>query len=149
MVNNKIVSRFAEGGAPSVEGASLKITEGPLYPRAEVIDLLDKSTQIHTPTKKCQADVLKLKLTEQPLLAALLKDAVLRGRFIGSEWCRTADDGPWAACDAYELKRKEWNEYAFKELEFEYYVKFCIGKTGQVILLISCHPPENKRRHRK
>jgi hypothetical protein len=148
MVNTTIVSRYTGTGVP-LGGAHLKITGGPLYPRADVLDLIEKSTRISAPTKNGAADIAKLKLTDQTELADLLKDTVTRGRFISSEWCRTADDGPWAACDAYELKRKEWNEYAYKELEFAYYVKFCIGKTGQVILLISCHPPEDKRRHRK
>ncbi|MET3715356.1 hypothetical protein ABMD26_001604 [Pseudomonas sp. PvP001] len=64
---------------------------------------------------------------------------MVRGRYLNAQWCQTGKPGVWAACDAYRVSRKEWNEYAYKELDVTYYVKFCIGKLGGLILLVSCH----------
>jgi hypothetical protein len=52
---------------------------------------------------------------------------------------RQEASGPWAACDAYELKRRERCPVARKELEYTYYIKFAIGMTGKILLLVSCH----------
>ena len=53
--------------------------------------------------------------------------------------------GPWAACDAYVLVRTEHLPHLRKDMECEYYIKFAIGKTGTVLLLASCHLPEDRR----
>jgi len=147
MVSPIIVSREVRGDPP-VCGGEQKISGGPLYQAEEILGLIEKSARITPTTRKCTADVAKLGLENQQDLAELVRDAVSCGRFIGAEWCKTSETGPWAACDAYELKRREWNENAHKELPVEYYVKFCIGSKGQVILLFSCHPPEAKWRSR-
>lgn len=144
---NPIISRFSAGGPPA-PGQDLKILTGPLYSQADVQAAVDAGARIQPITRKCSNDVSKLGLITQPALSEVLLAAIFTGRYVGSEWCTTADDGAWAACDAYHLKRDEWNENAYKYLQCEYYVKFCIGKAGQVILLISCHPPEDKRRKR-
>jgi len=33
----------------------------------------------------------------------------------------------------------EWVATASKEMGVEYFVKFAVGKTGQLLLLVSCH----------
>ena len=38
----------------------------------------------------------------------------------------------------------EWIEAAYKSFEVEYYVKFAVGKSGHVLLIVSCHLPENR-----
>ena len=55
-----------------------------------------------------------------------------------SEWC-TNGRNALAACDAYALRRVEWVAAAGKEMGVEYFVKFAVGKTGQLVLLVSCH----------
>lgn len=141
-----IVSRFGSEDDPYAK-ASRIISGGPLYPRDEILALVRSSVNVIPATEKAIKDVQKLCLEHAGLLD-LLDCCVTSGRFIGSEWCELGTGGALAACDAYHLCRREWNQYAHKELPVEYYVKFCIGKTGQVVLLISCHPPEDKRRHK-
>jgi hypothetical protein len=70
---------------------------------------------------------------------------MINGSFRGSEWCTSKPEGPLAACDAYAVQRAEWSQYAYKELQCRYYVKFCIGKTGKILLVASCHLEENRR----
>lgn len=70
------------------------------------------------------------------LLGKLL---ITQGQYVNSQWCVQKPTGPWAACDGYRLFRDEWVEYAHKEMRYEYYVKFAIGKTGKLLLLVSCH----------
>ncbi len=66
---------------------------------------------------------------------ALAKDP---HQYIDSEWC-TNGFGVWAACDAYEVQRREWVKTANKEMNMVYFVKFAIGKTGALVLVVSCH----------
>jgi len=73
-------------------------------------------------------------------LFVLFTEALSKGRFIGSEWCQQQPTGPWAACDAYSLVRREWMSAARRELDMEYYIKFAIGISGTILLLASCHP---------
>jgi len=144
MVNNRIVSRFT--GVLPENGNDRKIRGGPLYPAEEIMSLLgnDGSEPIITWTKKCTSDVQRLSLDDDDLIE-LVQIAVYGGRFIGAEWCEQKPGGPWAACDAYSIIRKEWIPAARKEMDFEYYIKFAIGKTGKILLLTSCHPPEEWR----
>lgn len=139
MVSDKIVSRYTDG-FPGADATARGIAGGPLYPRAEVLRLLaDSGGQcILAWTKKCTADIQKLALDADEL-DGLLREALSSGRFIGSEWCQQQPDGPWAACDAYQLMRQEWVAAAHRDMAVEYYLKFAIGKTGAILLLVSCH----------
>lgn len=145
MVRTTIVSRFS-GELPHEEGVSRKIPGGPLYPADEVLALLaDSGNQaVHAWTRKCGKDMQKWALDTDDL-QELIKLALQSGRFRGAEWCEQRPGGPWAACDAYSLVRKEWVEWAHREMDIEYYVKFAIAKTGKVLLVVSCHPPEDRR----
>ena len=58
--------------------------------------------------------------------------------YIDSEWCENGKQA-WAACDAYLTQRKEWVERIRKQVSMSFFVKFAIGKTGKVVLLVSCH----------
>jgi hypothetical protein len=55
-----------------------------------------------------------------------------------SEWCDNGK-GAWAACDAYSIRCSESIEAARKEMTVEYFLKFAIGKTGALVLMVSCH----------
>jgi len=139
MVSDKIISQYM-GTLPVPVGSDRGIPQGPLYPAAEVLKLLQDcgASGIQVWTKKCTADLQKLLLDTDDLVD-LLRESVLGGRFIGSEWCRQTPDGPWAACDAYALYRREWVAVAHRDMPMEYYLKFAIGKTGKILLLVSCH----------
>jgi len=145
---NTIVASLHDERPPSGVGGCLKIKDGPLYKDSEVMAILESqgSRSVKLSTKKCVGDVQKLGLDSDDLLG-LLNATMGNGRFIDSEWCELKSGGPWAACDAYLLKCKEWVENANKEMIFEYYVKFAIGKNGNILLLVSCHPPEDRRRY--
>lgn len=140
MVNN-VINVSAYSGQPPVDTGDNRnhIAGGPLYPVADVLQLLqagdDKTTLW---TRKCKDDVAQLSY-EIADVRRLLRQAITEGHYLNSEWCVQRPTGPWAACDGYRLQRSEWVETAHKEMRFEYYVKFAIGKTGQLLLLVSCH----------
>lgn len=67
------------------------------------------------------------------LIQGLRKDC-----YIDSEWCENGK-GAWAACDAYSIKRLETALASGKSMTVEYFVKFAVSKTGQLVLLVSCH----------
>lgn len=144
MVNTTIVSRFT-GELPLQAGACRKIAGGPLYPEEEVLALLAGTggEAVRAWTERCSRDLQKWSLDADDL-CELIDIAVRAGRFIGAEWCVQHPNGPWAACDAYSLVRQEWVPHARRDMEFTYYVKFAIAKTGKVLLVVSCHPPEDR-----
>lgn len=144
MVNTTIISRYI-GELPLNGGGSRKISGGPLYPADEVLALLSASgsSAVNAWTDKCVRDIQKWALDADDL-CELMTIALRSGRFRGAEWCVQRPNGPWAACDAYSLMRQEWMPHAHREMDMEYYIKFAIAKTGKVLLVISCHPPENR-----
>ena len=145
MVNRKIVSRFT-GDLPLGDGECRKIAGGPLYSTDEVLVLLAGSgaQAVRAWTNRSQNDMQKWSLDTDDL-CELLELAVRSGRFRGAEWCVQRPNGPWAACDAYSLMRREWIANARREMDMEYYIKFAIAKTGKLLLVVSCHPPEDRR----
>lgn len=144
MVNKTIVSGFT-GDLPLDEGACRKIAGGPLYPAGEVLALLarEREQAIELWTRKCKSDVQKYGLNLDDL-HGLLDEAVGNGNYRGSEWCVQRPNGPWAACDVYRLFRNEWIEYAHKFMKMEYYLKFAMARSGQLLLLVSCHLSEDR-----
>ena len=44
-----------------------------------------------------------------------------------------------AACDAYSICRLEVIPATGKAIPVEYFLKFSIGKAGNLVLLVSCH----------
>lgn len=114
-----------------------KIPGGPKYSVGEVLPLL-KALAIRVWTVKCTLDIAKLGL-ELHEVADIVIEAIQNGKFKGSEWCSQNPDGPEAICDAYVLVRSEWNHAAKKNIKCEYYVKFAIGRSGKILLLVSCH----------
>ena len=129
---------------PADEVVDRKIDGGPLYAAADVRVLLARGENAITAwTRKCVVDLEKLALDLSDALV-LIEDALDQGRYHSSEWCAQKPNGPWAACDAYVLRRSEWISAAHKEMQVEYYIKFAIGKTGKLLLLVSCHPPQDR-----
>lgn len=140
MVNNVINVSAYTGQPPDQAGDErIYIDNGPLYPVDDVRQLLDAGDDKTTLwTRKCIQDVTGLGY-EIADVRQLLQQAITEGHYLNSEWCVQRPTGPWAACDGYRLQRNEWVAAARKEMRFEYYVKFAIGKTGQILLLVSCH----------
>ncbi|MFE8031900.1 hypothetical protein [Thiohalocapsa marina] len=134
------VSSYTEAEPPvaTADKVDRKIRglHGPIYSPDAVLAAADG--QITPWTRRCLRTVQALGFDAEDL-ARLLRDALRHGRYKDSEWCAQSSDEVWAACDAYVLCRREWNEKAFKELECEYYIKFAIAKTGRILLLVSCH----------
>ena len=89
-------------------------------------------------TKDCKNDLQKHTLDISDA-RQLVHEAITSGQYLNSQWCVQKPTGPWAACDGYRLFRDEWIEYAHKYMRIEYYIKFAIGKTGKLLLLVSCH----------
>ena len=89
-------------------------------------------------TNKCQRDVQTLSL-DTVGLCKLMEIAVQSGRFRGAQWCVQRPNGPWAACDAYSLVHREWIDTANRYMDISYYIKFAIAKTGNLLLVASCH----------
>lgn len=142
MVTLKIISRYSKGGAPG-PGVSRKISGGPLYPQPEVLELLaKKAVEVRPITQACIDDVGNLKLSSSQL-NFLLKTALTTGQYLNAQWCGAGKPGVWAACDAYKLVWNSSNPVDEDEPGTPLYVKFCIGKTGLIMLLISCHTSDH------
>jgi hypothetical protein len=140
MVSNIILSRFREGPYPWDSGER-KIVGGPLYEREELLIFMKEHGPegVNQWTQKCLGEIQALSLDKEDVWE-LVKNVLLTGTYLGSEWCERHENGPWAACDAYSFIRREWFPTANKYLDCEYYLKLAISKTGTLLLLISFHP---------
>lgn len=140
MVSSNIVSQFQGPPMPPFAGGDRKITiRGPLY---DVGNLLKNIREIGISpwTRKCRSDVNNLAFDEEDL-RLLLEQTLLNGGYIDSEWCQQSskENSPWAACDAYKLERQESFPKANGVMNVQYFLKFSLAKTGNMILTISCH----------
>ena len=133
MVRFLVVSEYSGGPDP---GDRVKIGVEPLYSLERVRALANDPKQVRLWTKKAAKDVLSLIWSEVDV-AELLTE-LQPHQYIDSEWC-TNGLGVWAACDAYAVRRREWVSAVKKEMNMEYFVKFAIGKTGALVLVVSCH----------
>lgn len=133
MVNFTIVSEYSGGPTP---GDRVKIGSGPLYSLERVQALVRASGQLTLWTRRCRTKVQELGWDADDV--ADLVEALSPADYKDSEWCDNGR-GAWAACDAYTVRRRERIETVRKEMTFEYFLKFAIGKTGVVVLMVSCH----------
>ncbi len=135
MVKMFVVSEYSLN--PPLDGQGrVKIANAPLYDLVRV-QKLAAAGGLNTWTDRCDKAVYGLFAGDLAAVADLL--AHLRpADYRDSEWC-TNGRNAWAACDAYALRRLEWVASAGKEMGVEYFVKFAVGKTGQLVLLVSCH----------
>lgn len=138
---NTLKNISAYQGEPT--GRNDKISGGPLYDKMQILALLDDrgGLGISAWTEKCIDDVADLGFDADGNkgLAELIRYALMHGRYRDSEWCLQKPSGPWVAADAYDLTRSEWIDAAYKELPISYFVKFAVAKTGQLLLIVSCH----------
>jgi hypothetical protein len=142
MVNNmKNISQY-DGVVPNSEKPELTISATTaLYDENQVLALLEEkgANGFTAWTRGCISDLTKWELDHDEVLN-LIRLCFRTGKFLGAEWCQQRPNGSWAACDAYRIFRNEKLKYADKDITIEYYLKFAISKTGQLLLLVSCHP---------
>lgn len=146
MVNHPLNLSAYAGEPPASATASRRLSDGPLYEPAQVLGLVARDgSQLRPWTKKCITDIRDKLHLDHDGVAELVRDAINLGKYRNSEWCQGNKEHVWVACDAYAVKRKEWNPNAHKEFLFEYFVKFAIDRNGKLLLLISCHLAEERR----
>ncbi|MEI6858506.1 MAG: hypothetical protein V5788_01730 [Shewanella sp.] len=138
MVSGRIVSLHSGPLPNSNTDRKIKGLQGPLYDSDKVLEILSNKQPIAW-ANKCISDMQKWSFDGDDL-EELTRYAIEHGQYIDSEWCTNKPNGAFAACDSYHFTRREWNENAYKEMSFDYYVKIAIGKSGKILLLASCHP---------
>jgi hypothetical protein len=123
--------------SPPTEYGRFKVAGGPLYDLARVQALLQDESKLVAWTKKCRDDVFKYFSGDYSEVADLI--GLLRPQdYVDSEWCENGK-GRIAACDAYTVRRVEQMPVTGKRETMEYFLKFGIGKTGHLVLVVSCH----------
>ncbi len=137
MVKIFVLSQYITSPPSQLGGGRIKIDGGPLYDLATVKQLVDNPDCINLLTRTCISDVQKLFDSDTEQVAALIQ-ALGPQDYIDSEWCETGKSSV-AACDAYRIRRAEVMAATGKSMTTEYFLKFAIGKTGQLVLLVSCH----------
>ena len=142
MVSQVLLSRYTSN--PPTKAGRVKIAEGPLYGLEEV-KALASDLQLLLLTRKCIQTVRDLYEgvrddydSDLAMVADLLVRLGTNGRYLDSEWCDNGK-GALAACDAYEVCRDEMIPATGKAVQSRYFVKFAIGTTGRILLLVSCH----------
>ena len=135
MVKIFIVSEYSLNRPEDGQGR-VKIAKGPLYDLARV-QRLATAGGLNTWTDRCDKAVYELFAGDLEAVAGLLGH-LRPADYRDSEWC-TNGRNALAACDAYALRRLEWVASAGREMGVEYFVKFAVGKAGQLVLLVSCH----------
>jgi hypothetical protein len=136
MVITIILSEYSS--APPTAVGRVKIASpGPLYDLTRVQALAADENQLVLWTAKCRKDVLNLFDSDLAQLGGLIQ-ALTPADYIDSEWCENGR-GALAACDAYRVRRQEWAPATGKPMTVSYFLKFAIGKTGRLVLVVSCH----------
>lgn len=133
----KVLSKYGDQ-PPTDLNPNRKIkTEIPLNPQKEVLSILSRNKPAAM-TRKSNTDLQRLSLDLEDL-GDLIEEAVKYGKYRDSEWCQSNSGNIWFACDSYELRKKEYIENAYKEIDVNYFLKFCINKNGDVVCTFSCH----------
>jgi hypothetical protein len=145
MVSRANLSLYS-GRPPQNSDADLKISDGPLYDKASVMKILDElgADSINVVTRKANSHIQKYDLEIDDGVLKLLNLALSNGRYLNSQWCEHRKGGAWSACDAYSVVKSVWNPYMHKDLDTKWYIKFAIGKTGKLILIVSCHTSDEQ-----
>jgi len=136
MVRIIVLSEYSSD--PPDGSGRVKIATGqPLYSLERVQALVKDEQRLSLWTRKCLGDVHKLFDSDLERVAELIQ-ALRKDGYIDSEWCENGK-GAWAACDAYRIRRLDTIPVTGKTMTVEYFVKFAVSKTGQLVLLVSCH----------
>jgi len=136
MVSKVNLSRYNEGEPPE-EGADRRIAGGPIYSTKELLEILSGGGGVVKPAGNCVKQLQALSFDEDDA-AELLVRGLTQGRYKNSEWAGCGGNSV-AACDVYIARRLEDVGSSHGPAEVEYYLKFAIGRTGKVIVLVRCH----------
>lgn len=137
MVKIFVLSEYSTSPPTQLGFGRFKIEGGPLYDLVRVQTLVDDPDAINFITGKCRRDLHNLFDSDTAQVAALIQ-ALDKRDYIDSQWCENDKSGV-AACDAYSIRRAEVIPATGKTTTLEYFLKFAIGKTGQLVLMVSCH----------
>lgn len=137
MVKSLVLSEYSDNPPQASETGRIKIRQGPLYALERVQELVSDENQLIAWTEKCRKDVHKLFDGDLSLVAELIR-CLKTTDYIDSEWCQNGR-GALAACDAYSIRRQEVMAGTGRSMPVEYFLKFAIGKTGKLVLTVSCH----------
>jgi hypothetical protein len=137
MVKSLVLSEYSDNPPQASETGRIKIRQGPLYALERVQELVSDENQLIAWTEKCLKDVHKLFDGDLSLVAELIR-CLKTTDYIDSEWCQNGR-GALAACDAYSIRRQEVMAGTGRSMPVEYFLKFAIGKTGKLVLTVSCH----------
>lgn len=145
MVSSLNLSLYS-GSPPQNSDGDLKISDGPLYCKESIMKILNDlgADSINLATKKAIRDIKKHDLDVDDGVLKLLILALKTGKYLNSQWCELSRRGTWSACDGYSVVESKWNQYMYKNLETKWYIKFAIGKTGKLILIVSCHSSDEQ-----
>lgn len=135
MVNKFIVSEYSS--RPPTESGRVKIAGGPLYDLTRVQTIVEDENRLLTWTEKCRKDVFKLFDDDLAGVAGLIQ-CLKSSNYIDSEWCENGRNAI-AACDAYSIRRLELIPATGRSMPVGYFLKFAVGKTGALVLMVSCH----------
>ena len=137
MVTFVVISEYSQD-PPTQTGLRVKLALGrPLYALERVQALTGNGQRIKAVTQKCLQDVETLFAGEYDDVASLIR-TIHPHDYRDSEWC-DCGRGSVAACDAYVVHRVEVAPVSGQQVSVTYYLKFAIGKTGQLVLMVSCH----------
>lgn len=118
MINNARpnISQYPEDVPDAVAaGGNRVISATPIYKATEILALAEgKNVSLWSKGSRRDAAKWCLDISD---LSELIASALQNGRFLGAEWCQQGHDGPWAACDAWAVTRREWIENTRKHME--------------------------------
>jgi hypothetical protein len=136
MVKIVVLSEYSTSPPVELGTGRIKIDGGPLYDLSRVQSLA-MGGGLNTWTDRCDKTIYELFGGDLDAVASLMF-ALQSSNYRDSEWCSNGRNA-WAACDAYSIRRVEWVATVNKEMPIEYFLKFAVSKTGQLVLLVSCH----------
>lgn len=137
MVKAIVLSEYSSNPPQVLGTGRIKIDDGPLYDLERIQNLVNDESQLLAWTEKCRKDIRKLFDDDLSQVADLIR-CLKTTDYLDSEWCENGR-GALAACDAYSTRRLEVMPTTGKSMRVEYFLKFAIGKTGKLVLTVSCH----------
>lgn len=118
---------------------------GPIYPLERVVALAQEASRVNLWTRGSIQRAQALHGTsaiqfgsDTEYIASLLVELGVNGIYLKSEWCDNGKNAV-AACDSYQLVRREWAAGLGKFISVKYYLKFALSRAGNLILVVSNH----------
>jgi len=135
MVNIAVLSEYSHN--PPTSLGRVKIGNGPLYKLARVKTIARDSGALKLVTRNCRKEFGKLFEHDYVALTCLIQ-SLSDSDYLHSEWCESSPIAV-VACDAYRAYRIDTAPVTGKVMNMEYFVKFAIGQSGDLIFIVSLH----------